>query len=236
MLGDSPSMLAVPDVKVSRSVIAVEHPDHDAEEAADLGHRLNPSVFRRQRSHLLGRGARWEADRVAGAATRITAGVALALLASVLLGGCQRATGRRGGFEGRGFEAQCTRVVDGDTLHVDHDGRDVTVRLEGIDAPERGEPFNAVAREFLSDLALDRRVEVLPRDRDRHGRLVARVVVEGRDTSEALVAAGLAWHYTRYAFDPRLAAAQEAAQRARAGVWSLPNPRRPDHSREPGKR
>ncbi len=166
------------------------------------------------------------------AVARAAAGLLLAFLATLLPAACRRAAGRLGGYETPGFEAPCTKVVDSDTLHVRRDGRELTVRLEGIDAPERGEPFNDVARRFLADLALERRVEVLPRDRDRHGRLVARVVVEGRDASEALVAAGLAWHYTRYAFDPRLEAAQAAARRARTGVWSLPDPQRPDHSRD----
>jgi endonuclease YncB( thermonuclease family) len=52
------------------------------------------------------------------------------------------------------------------------------------------------------------------------GRTLARLVVEGRDINLAMVADGLAWHFTRYSNDPALAAAEAEARAARIGLWA----------------
>lgn len=43
-------------------------------------------------------------------------------------------------------------VKDGDTIVVLHDGRGETIRLYGIDAPEKGQDFGNRAKQTLSDL------------------------------------------------------------------------------------
>ena len=72
------------------------------------------------------------------------------------------------------------------------------------------------------------------RDVDRYGRLVARVHVDGKDVSLALVHAGLAWHFTRYSRDPTLAEAEQASRLAKRGLWSLANPIAPWEFRRQG--
>ena len=62
------------------------------------------------------------------------------------------------------------------------------------------------------------------RDVDRYGRLVSRVQVDGIDLSVALVAEGLAWHYTQYSDDPELARAEAQARAAEIGLWSQSSP------------
>ncbi len=89
-------------------------------------------------------------------------------------------------------------VVDGDTLR---DGQE-RYRVENIDAPERGhrsacevERAQAErARDYVIDwVARARRVEALPVGRrDRYGRVVARIRVDGVDLGERLMARGLA--------------------------------------------
>jgi endonuclease YncB( thermonuclease family) len=44
------------------------------------------------------------------------------------------------------------RVTDGDSLHVLEDQRDVTVRLDQIDAPEKHQPFGQASRQSLAAL------------------------------------------------------------------------------------
>lgn len=64
-----------------------------------------------------------------------------------------------------------------------------------------------------------------PFGKDRHGRVLGEVVFpDGRVLNEELVAAGMAWHDTRYSKDPMLARLERQARRARAGVWSEPRP------------
>lgn len=122
-----------------------------------------------------------------------------------------------------------TRVLDGDTFDVRLDGRPgtVRVRLFGIDAPERGEPYSNVALRQARTLLFDQRVTLAGQDVDRYGRLVARVTAGGRDVATALLDAGLACHFTRYSNDPGLAQAEANARARGVGFWAAgaPKPR-----------
>lgn len=167
--------------------------------------------------------------------------VATALLTLVAVAGglvsAPEAQGRRTDGRpaalGRGFTGRVVTVLDGDTLEVvTADGRRVRIRLEGIDCPERGEPFSNVARSFTRQLAFDRTVQVEVRDVDRYGRLVARVTSEGKDLSQALVAAGLATHYTVFRFDPRLEETERRVRAERRGMWAQGLPRPPTAERD----
>ena len=117
-----------------------------------------------------------------------------------------------------------TRVADGDTLNLSSNGRVYTIRLDGIDAPEAGQPFGRQARVELRALALSRTVTAAVTDRDRYGRVVARVLVWGTDLSEEMVRSGFAWHYARYSRDARLAALEQQARQQRRGLWAEATP------------
>lgn len=122
------------------------------------------------------------------------------------------------------FSAKVVGVADGDTITVYDGTKQTKIRLEGIDCPEEGADFSKKAKQFTSDLLFGKEVRVVGKERDRYGRLVARVHVEDTDASLALVEAGLAWHYKEYSDDPVLAAAELVARSKKVGVWSLPNP------------
>ena len=71
-------------------------------------------------------------------------------------------------------------MADGDTLTVlDDDKVQHKARLHGIAAPKRKQAFGTKARERLAELTHGRSVRVLPVARDRYGRTVARVDVQG---------------------------------------------------------
>ena len=53
-----------------------------------------------------------------------------------------------------------------------------------------------------------------------YDRLVARIVLEGKDSSIELIQAGLACHFTRFVNDPLLAQAQLSARAAGRGFWA----------------
>ena len=167
--------------------------------------------------------ARRRLGRAAGAGTLV---LLLAVSALVLTRNACAQQPRTGGGAvlaelGSSLSGRVTRVYDGDTLELRvSDGRSVRVRLEGIDCPERGEPFSNVARNFTRQLAFDKDVTATVHDVDRYGRLVARVRSDGKDLSWELVNAGLAWHYTRYSNDPKLAAAEADAKKNRRGMWA----------------
>jgi len=98
------------------------------------------------------------------------------------------------------FSGTVVSVQDGDTLTVLHGGREVRIRLRGIDCPEKGQAFGLNARGLTAELALGTSVRVMEEDVDRYGRVVATVMLaDGRDLNREIVAAGLAWWYRKYA-------------------------------------
>ena len=121
---------------------------------------------------------------------------------------------------GQTLSGRVTTVVDGDTVDVRlAAGSVIRVRLEGVDAPERGAPFSVQARTATRVALFGQAVTLVATDVDRYQRLVARVSANGRDSSLALVQAGLACHFTRYSSDAALAAVQVSARAEGRGFW-----------------
>ena len=123
---------------------------------------------------------------------------------------------------GQTLSGTIVSVADGDTVRarVDGLGRTLTVRLEGIDTPEQGEPFSTQARNATRVLLFNKKVQLKASDVDRYDRLVARIVIDGSDSSVQLIEAGLACHFTRFVNDPVLAKAQVTARTAGRGFWA----------------
>jgi endonuclease YncB( thermonuclease family) len=125
-------------------------------------------------------------------------------------------------------------IADGDTLTLlDDDRRQHRIRLDGIDAPERTQPFGQRARQSLAALAHGREARAACPKTDRYGRAVCRVTVGGVDVGLEQVRRGLAWHYVRYAHEQppatraEYARAEQQARGERAGLWSMRSPTPP---------
>ncbi len=82
-------------------------------------------------------------------------------------------TGASGSARQGPFRTTILEVVDGDTVRVPG----YTVRLYGVDAPEKDQPFGPQATGCLATLVWGRTVEVRPQGVDRYGRLLAVLVV-----------------------------------------------------------
>lgn len=84
-----------------------------------------------------------------------------------------------------------TRIVDGDTLEL---GNGETVRLVGIDTPERGECGYQAASDNLARLVLGKQVKLAEsdEDRDRYDRLLRYVDIGNQDAGLRLIKNGLA--------------------------------------------
>lgn len=99
------------------------------------------------------------------------------------------------------------------------------VRLAGIDAPERSQPFGQRSKQSLSDLVFSQWVTVETDKRDRYGRAVGKVLKDGVDTNLEQVKRGMAWHYKAYQREQSAsdrvtyAEAEEAAREERVGLW-----------------
>ena len=112
-------------------------------------------------------------------------------------------------------------VADGDTITVlDADEVQHKIRLANVDAPEKKQAFGNRSKESLSDLVFDKTVK-----RDRYGRQIGKVLVNGQDVNLVQVERGMAWFYRQYQReqspnDRRLyEAAEDAAKAGRRGLW-----------------
>lgn len=117
-------------------------------------------------------------------------------------------------------------VTDGDTITVlDATKTQYKIRLAGIDAPEKKQSFGSVSKKSLSDLVFDKVVSIQYDKKDRYGRIVGKVLVNGKDANLEQVRRGLAWWYKKYQnaqpVKDRLdyLHAQEAAEASEVGLW-----------------
>lgn len=117
-------------------------------------------------------------------------------------------------------------VLDGDTLRVGQTGLEDTVRLVGINAPERGECWAREATAALAAIVSGGTVRLQRdlTDRDRYGRLLRYVLTPtGVDVGGALIDGG---HAIARSYPPDTSrdadyrARQRAAHEARRGSWA----------------
>jgi len=108
-------------------------------------------------------------------------------------------------------KAKVLKVYDGDTFTIGayHLGKPIkfSVRLYGVDCPELKGPTaeeGKKAKKFVEDLILDKiiKIEVLnnkvldgKKIREKYGRLLSKVYINGKDLSEELIAMGMAKRY-----------------------------------------
>jgi endonuclease YncB( thermonuclease family) len=124
------------------------------------------------------------------------------------------------------YEGKVVAVSDGDTIRVLYKGGQLKVRLAEIDTPEKGQPWGSRARQALSDLVFGKLVRVVEQDRDRYGRIVGRVYLDGTDVNAEMVRSGSAWVYRKYAKDKGLYRLEMEAKGAKRGLWALPEAQR----------
>lgn len=153
------------------------------------------------------------------------------------------------------FSGMVVAVADGDTITVlDDSRRQFKVRLAGIDAPEKKQPYGQKSKATLSANAFGKRVNVIGSKRDRYKRLIAKVIVPSEvtctnapcpgsiDVGLRQVELGMAWWYRKYANEQTHAdqAAYESAERLarsrKAGLWKDNEPIPPWNWRQLQKR
>jgi len=123
------------------------------------------------------------------------------------------------------------RVTDGDTIVVLGPGNaQHKVRLQGIDAPERGQAYGTKSKEHLSDSVAGKFVVVEYSKRDRYERILGKVLLGGEDMNLEQIEAGLAWHYKKYQNEQttvdrvKYSDAEREARMERHGLWHDANP------------
>jgi endonuclease YncB( thermonuclease family) len=66
------------------------------------------------------------------------------------------------------FEARVVKIADGDTITVLLDKTQHRIRLEGIDAPEKGQAYGTKAGQALADKVFGKTIRVEWKKRDRY--------------------------------------------------------------------
>ncbi len=129
---------------------------------------------------------------------------------------------------------EVVRVVDGDTIYVlDANYEQHKIRLAGIDAPERKQPYGLASRKHLASIVAGKQVTVEYQKRDRYGRIVGKVLLDAIDACLEQVKGGFAWHYKKYQQEQnpedqqRYATAENQAREYRLGLWRENNPNAP---------
>ena len=131
---------------------------------------------------------------------RQASAVLVAALAATSLGGWRLGVARSHVSGWGGGPARVTAVVDGDTLDIDWAGRRERVRLLGVDTPETVDPhrptgcYGPEASAFTHRRLLGRTVRLTfdRQRRDRYGRLLAFVEVDGLRFNDELLRGGYA--------------------------------------------
>src|SRR5438105_8733744 len=144
---------------------------------------------------------------------------------------------------GQTLTGRVVRVADGDTITVlDSSNTQHRIRLEGIDAPESHLAFGTPSKKNLSEMVFGKDVTVVYQKTDQYGRLVGKIVLDGKDVNLEQVKAGMAWHYKEYQREQALedresyARAEDEARAARRGLWQDADPVEPSAFRNEEKR
>ena len=128
-------------------------------------------------------------------------------------------------------QLKVTWVYDGDTFKAEGHDIEIVVRFIAIDAPEisytKGEPsqpFSIQAKEMLTELILNRTVNIKGYGLDKHNRLLAVVSYAGKNIGVEMIRQGLAEIYQGElpdSFDLKAYnQAEFQARTSRRGMWS----------------
>ncbi len=125
-------------------------------------------------------------------------------------------------------------ITDGDTLKVHIDGKTETVRIVGINTPETVDPrkkpecFGREASDKLKSLLTGQKVELeidkTQSNRDKYGRLLRFVKLDGKDVGLQMIQEGYAYESlfssVPHKYYAQYVEAQKSAQSNKVGLWA----------------
>jgi len=126
--------------------------------------------------------------------------------------------------------ATVVSVVDGDTIKVIDEAGLTTIRLYGIDSPEKKQAYGMAAKDFTETMVEGKTVDILPTGEYTYGRTVAIVMLGTQCLQEQLILSGYAWVYPDYckkSFCNAWSSLQGISAGNRVGIWADPVPVQP---------
>ena len=128
--------------------------------------------------------------------------------------------------QNKSFEALVVNVIHGDLIAVQLASRTIGIRLAEIDAPEVRQPFSRQSRDFVEEIALKKRVQIVVKTFDLYNRVVGEVFLkDGKSLNREIIKWGLAWHYKVNPMpDKTLSTLEYQAWSKKLGLWLDKNP------------
>lgn len=122
-------------------------------------------------------------------------------------------------------------VSDGDTITFQtKQGEKFKIRMYGIDAPEKAQPYGPQSTGILKNLIMNETLNVELFNTDRYGRNVAKIYVGKQDINAEMIRLGAAWHYRAYdksSSYQQYEDLEKYARQNRKGLWNRDNPTPP---------
>ena len=129
------------------------------------------------------------------------------------------------------YEGRVIKVIDGDTIWVRTNNKHIKIRLSYIDAPELKQTHGVRSKNFLTDLILDKNVQINANKKDRYNRHLGEVYIHNVDESvfvnAKMLKSGNAWIYLKYRDNSYLKNLENYARIKKIGLWSEETPLEP---------
>jgi endonuclease YncB( thermonuclease family) len=125
------------------------------------------------------------------------------------------------------FKGKVLRVINGDIIDVIRDGKQVRIRLAGIDCPEVGMPFGDKAKKYVTRQLLPRKgkttiVTVNIFEKTPMWLIGEIILADGRSLNRELLKEGLAWWVPKHSNDESLGLLEIDASWEQKGLWGDP--------------
>lgn len=128
------------------------------------------------------------------------------------------------------YYVKVVKVSDGDTFTgLTNDNQRVRFRLQGVDAPERHQPYSKKSTNMLSKMIFGKRVGIEEHvAADHYGRPVVYVYTpDGKDVCAEMLRSGMAWHYKHYDKSAHYSELERQARSEKVGLWRDTDPEPP---------
>lgn len=116
------------------------------------------------------------------------------------------------------YSGTIIRVIDGDTYVFQTVEGSFIVRMYGIDAPEKNQPFGEESTKFLSAYLYKDAITRV-NGIDRYGRRIGTLYFADQDLNMLSIKKGFSWHHKQYSKDKEYADAEEYARKNKLGLW-----------------
>lgn len=146
------------------------------------------------------------------------------LLSLILISACQYPNNKHDSYQHADPQAvSIIKIIDGDSLMVRSENKNIEVRLHGIDAPELWQTYGKTAKSALSKISLNQSFNMTIKAIDRYKRKV--VILENPEINlnEELIRNGHAWVYTQYTSNQEWIKLEKVAKTKKLGLWKNAN-------------